>query len=96
MEPADLLVDLDDDQRRAVVTESRLVAVIAGAGSGKTRVLTRRIAHRVLSGTAEASHTLALTFTREAAGELRRRLGASGVRERVEAGTFHSVALGLL
>ena len=96
MEAADLLVDLDDDQRRAVVTESRLVAVIAGAGSGKTRVLTRRIAHRVLSGTAEASHTLALTFTREAAGELRRRLGASGVRERVEAGTFHSVALGLL
>ena len=59
MEAADLLVDLDDDQRRAVVTESRLVAVIAGAGSGKTRVLTRRIAHRVLSGTAEASHTLA-------------------------------------
>ena len=72
------------------------MAVIAGAGSGKTRVLTRRIAHRVLSDTAEAEHTLALTFTREAAGELRRRLGASGVRERVEAGTFHSVALGLL
>ena len=67
-----LLDDLDADQRRAVTAESRLVAVIAGAGSGKTRVLTRRVAHRILTGSAEARHTLVLTFTREAAGELRR------------------------
>jgi DNA helicase-2/ATP-dependent DNA helicase PcrA len=91
-----LLVDLDPDQRRAVTTESRLVAVIAGAGSGKTRVLTRRVAHRVATGSADARHTLALTFTREAAGELRRRLSGLGITERVEAGTFHSIALGLL
>ncbi|NBS29001.1 MAG: ATP-dependent helicase, partial [Actinobacteria bacterium] len=74
MDPRDLLADLDADQRQAVTTESRLVAVIAGAGSGKTRVLTRRIAYRIATDTADPRHTLALTFTREAAGELRRRL----------------------
>jgi DNA helicase-2/ATP-dependent DNA helicase PcrA len=94
--PDELVGDLDPDQRHAVTTPSTLVAVIAGAGSGKTRVLTRRIAHRIATGTAEARHTLALTFTREAAGELRRRLAATGTRERIEAGTFHSVALGVL
>lgn len=96
MDPRDLLADLDADQRQAVTTESRLVAVIAGAGSGKTRVLTRRIAYRIATETADPRHTLALTFTREAAGELRRRLRQNGLGQRIEAGTFHSVALGLL
>ena len=91
-----LVADLDGDQRRAVTTDSRLVAVIAGAGSGKTRVLTRRVAWRVATGSAEPGFTLVLTFTREAAGELRRRLPAIGVPDRVTAGTFHSVAHGLL
>jgi ATP-dependent DNA helicase UvrD/PcrA len=91
-----VLDDLAPDQLAAVTTPSTLVAVIAGAGSGKTRVLTRRIAHRIATGSAEARHTLALTFTREAAGELRRRLRQAGVREHVEAGTFHAVALSLL
>jgi len=91
-----LVADLDVDQRRAATAESRLVAVIAGAGSGKTRVLTRRIAYRVATGTAEAAHTLVLTFTREAAGELRRRLPSLGLSERVTAGTFHSVSQALL
>ena len=90
------LAGLDTDQVAAVTTPSTLVAVIAGAGSGKTRVLTSRIAHRVAIGTADPGHTLALTFTREAAGELRRRLRRTGVRERVEAGTFHSVCWHLL
>ena len=89
-------VELDPAQNAAVTTPSTLVAVIAGAGSGKTRVLTSRIAHRIAIGTADPQHTLALTFTREAAGELRRRLRRTGVRDHVEAGTFHSVALGLL
>lgn len=91
-----LLADLDDDQRRAVMTESQLVAVIAGAGSGKTRVLTRRVAYRIATGTADAAHTVVLTFTREAAGELRRRLPRLGFSDRVTAGTFHSVAQQLL
>ena len=72
------------------------MAVIAGAGSGKTRVLTRRVAHRIATGSADARHTLVLTFTREAAGELRRRLRSLGIRDHVEAGTFHSVMLGVL
>jgi DNA helicase-2/ATP-dependent DNA helicase PcrA len=92
----ELIADLDPDQRAAVTSESRLVAVVAGAGSGKTRVLTRRIAHRVATGDADPRHTLALTFTREAAGELRRRLIRLGLRDHVEAGTFHSVMLRVL
>jgi DNA helicase-2/ATP-dependent DNA helicase PcrA len=96
VDPAALLADLDTDQRSAVTAESHLVAVIAGAGSGKTRVLTRRIAWRIATEQADARHTLALTFTREAAGELRRRLSRLGIRERVEAGTFHSVMLAVL
>ncbi len=91
-----MLADLDADQRRAVTTESELVAVIAGAGSGKTRVLTRRIAYRVATGTADLGHTVVLTFTREAAGELRRRLPRLGLTERITAGTFHSVAQQML
>ena len=91
-----LIADLDADQCAAVTTESRLVAVIAGAGSGKTRVLTRRIAYRIAIDTADPRHTLALTFTREAAGEMRKRLMRLGLREHVEAGTFHSVMLGVL
>ncbi len=59
-------------------------------------MLARRIAYRVTTGSADARHTLALTFTRQAAGELRRRLRASGLRESTHAGTFHSVALGVL
>jgi DNA helicase-2/ATP-dependent DNA helicase PcrA len=96
VDPDALIADLDADQRAAVTAESQLVAVIAGAGSGKTRVLTRRIAHRIAIGTADARHTLALTFTREAAGEMRRRLHRLGLRDHVEAGTFHSVMLGIL
>jgi DNA helicase-2/ATP-dependent DNA helicase PcrA len=96
VDPAALLADLDADQRAAVATESTLVAVIAGAGSGKTRVLTRRAAHRIATGTADAAHTLALTFTREAAGELRRRLVHLGVTDQITAGTFHAIAHQLL
>ncbi len=91
-----LVADLDPDQRAAVTASSHLVAVVAGAGSGKTRVLTRRIAHRIALGDADPRHTLALTFTREAAGELRRRLLRLGLRDHVEAGTFHAVMLRVL
>ncbi|HEY5663607.1 MAG TPA: ATP-dependent DNA helicase UvrD2 [Ilumatobacter sp.] len=91
-----LLADLDTVQRHAVTTESRLVAVVAGAGSGKTRVLTRRVAYRIVTGTADGAHTVVLTFTREAAGELRRRLPRLGLTDRIAAGTFHSIAQQLL
>src|SRR4029453_16451668 len=63
-----LLHDLDEAQTRAVTSPARPLAILAPAGSGKTRVLTRRIAWRVESGDADASHVLALTFTRRAAG----------------------------
>jgi DNA helicase-2/ATP-dependent DNA helicase PcrA len=93
----DRIVDgLDDRQREAVVTDAAPLAIIASAGSGKTRVLTRRIAHRIDTGSADARHVLVLTFTRDAAGELRRRLRRLDVTERIESGTFHSVALRLL
>jgi len=87
-----LLHDLDDAQVRAVTSPARPLAILAPAGSGKTRVLTRRIAWRVETGDADASHVLALTFTRRAAAELRDRLGRLGLRSGVAAGTFHGVA----
>ena len=96
LSPDLLLADLDADQRRAVTTDSQLVAVVAGAGSGKTRVLTRRVAYRIATGSADGAHTVVLTFTREAAGELRRRLPRLGLTERIAAGTFHSIAQQLL
>jgi DNA helicase-2/ATP-dependent DNA helicase PcrA len=68
------------------------LCILAGAGSGKTRVLTRRIAWRAAIGDLDPRHVLALTFTRKAAGELTSRLRALGLREQVAAGTFHSVA----
>src|SRR3954447_13176757 len=92
----DLLADLDDAQRRAVTVAAAPLAIVAGAGSGKTRVLTRRIAYRVATGTADASHTVVLTFTRRASAELNQRLLALGLRERVVCGTLHSVAWSVL
>jgi len=87
-----LLDDLDDAQRRAVTSPARPLAILAPAGSGKTRVLARRIAWRVETGDADASHVLALTFTRKAAGELDSRLKGLGLRTGVATGTFHGVA----
>ena len=59
-------------------------------------MLTRRIAHRVADGSADAGHVLAITFTRRAAGELLRRLGALGLRAQPTVGTFHGVAWSVL
>ena len=72
------------------------LAIVAPAGSGKTRVLTRRIVYRVAEGSADAAHTLAITFTRKAAGELLRRLDDLGGRPRPTVGTFHGVAWSVL
>jgi DNA helicase-2/ATP-dependent DNA helicase PcrA len=92
----DLLRGLDATQREAVTTRATPLAILAGAGSGKTRVLTRRIAFLAREQVVDARHVLALTFTRKAAGELRTRLGRLGVRDAVTAGTFHAVALAQL
>ncbi len=94
--PDELLAGLNPAQRQAVVSEAAPLCILAGAGSGKTRVLTRRIAWRVSQGTALAPHVLALTFTRRAGAELGIRLSQLGVREQVAAGTFHAVAYGQL
>lgn len=92
-----LLRGLDTDQRAAVSCVESPLAIVAAAGSGKTTVLTRRIAYRVATDPdVAAQHVLALTFTNQAASELRRRLRHVGLRERIEAGTFHAVALRLL
>ena len=90
-----LLEGLDDAQREAVVSDGAPLVVLAGAGSGKTRVLTRRIAWRCATDSADPRHVLAITFTRKAAGELRARLRTLG-GSMVTAGTFHSVALAQL
>jgi len=87
-----LLAGLNPAQAEAVTSEAQPLCILAGAGSGKTRVLTRRIAWRLEAGTALPQHVLALTFTRRAAGQLGSRLAALGVRDSVAAGTFHSVA----
>jgi len=92
LRPDVLLDGLDDGQRKAVTSPAAPLCILAGAGSGKTRVLTRRIAYRVSNGTADASYVLALTFTRKAATQLRERLALLGIRNQVVAGTFHSVA----
>ena len=92
MQHPHLLAELNAAQLEAVTSDAAPLCILAGAGSGKTRVLTRRIAHRVLTGSADAPHVLALTFTRKAADELRGRLHHLGVRDRVVAGTFHAVA----
>lgn len=88
----EVLAGLDEEQHAAVTTQSRIVVVMAGAGSGKTRVLTRRIAYRAASGAAAPEKTLAVTFTRKAAAELTERLWSLDIDGPV-AGTFHSIGL---
>ena len=91
-ESENLLLGLDDSQLHAVTVDAEPLAILAGAGSGKTRVLTRRIAWRSTKGKEDPRRVLALTFTRKAAGELRSRLANLGLRDQIAAGTFHSVA----
>jgi len=92
MDAAALLDGLNDAQRQAVTSDAAPLVILAGAGSGKTRVLTRRIAYRCATETADPRHVVALTFTRKAAGELGNRLRGLGMRDSIVAGTFHAVA----
>ncbi|MDL9980891.1 ATP-dependent helicase [Microbacterium sp. ASV49] len=86
---------LDEQQLDAVTTLRGPLAVLAGAGTGKTRVITRRIAHGVDTGAYSPGRVMAVTFTAKAAGEMRGRLRALGV-EGVGARTFHAAALAQL
>lgn len=90
--PARLLAGLNDAQRGAVRAEAPVLRILAGAGSGKTRVLTRRIALRVATEEVDPRRVLAVTFTRKAASELRSRLTSLLPHSAVTAGTFHSIA----
>ena len=95
---ADILSGLDEEQRRAVETVDAPLLVVAGPGSGKTRTLTRRIAHLVTNHAVDPAHCLAITFTRRAAGEMRDRLRAllPDAWERIALHTFHSLGLSIL
>jgi DNA helicase-2/ATP-dependent DNA helicase PcrA len=87
-----VLAGLDPEQRAAAQAVRGPVCILAGAGTGKTRAITHRIAHQVRTGAVPPGQLLAVTFTARAAGELRtrlRNLGAHGVQAR----TFHAAAL---
>lgn len=88
----DALRGLDDTQREAAAALRGAVCVLAGAGTGKTRVITHRIAHGVDVGAYSPGHVMAVTFTAKAAAEMRGRLRALGVAG-VAARTFHAAAL---
>jgi DNA helicase-2/ATP-dependent DNA helicase PcrA len=91
----DLLDSLDVDQRSAAEALLGPVVILAGAGTGKTRTITHRIAHGVASGIYAANRVLALTYTNRAAGEIRLRLRQLGAGP-VAVKTFHAAALGQL
>jgi DNA helicase-2/ATP-dependent DNA helicase PcrA len=88
----EILAALDPDQRAVALASRGPVCVIAGAGTGKTRAITHRIAYAAAIGTMDPQKVLALTFTAKAAGEMRARLRSLGVPQ-VAARTIHSAAL---
>jgi DNA helicase-2/ATP-dependent DNA helicase PcrA len=94
-EPTDLLADLTDDQSAAVTHAEGPLLILAGAGSGKTRVITRRVAYLLQSGV-RPSNILAITFTNKAAGEMKNRVEKLVPGNRVWVSTFHSLGARLL
>ncbi|MGH2382599.1 MAG: ATP-dependent helicase [Candidatus Limnocylindria bacterium] len=82
---------LNDEQREAAQATTGPVVILAGAGTGKTRVISHRVAHAAATGAADPRRTLIVTFTEKAAAEMRRRLLALGLPQ-VQASTFHAAA----
>ena len=97
-DPADLLTGLNPAQAEAVTHSGSPLLIIAGAGSGKTRVLTHRIAHLIATGRARPGEILAITFTNKAAAEMRERVTAlvGPAGERMWVSTFHSACVRIL
>jgi DNA helicase-2/ATP-dependent DNA helicase PcrA len=98
LDPSSLLEGLTEPQRAAVTQRGGPLLVIAGAGSGKTRVLTRRIAHLLATGDARPHEIMAITFTNKAADEMRRRVVelVGPEADRMWVSTFHSACLRML
>ncbi|MBM3988496.1 MAG: ATP-dependent DNA helicase PcrA [Planctomycetes bacterium] len=94
--PAQLLEGLNAEQREAVEHDGGPLLILAGAGSGKTRVITRRIAWLMAVRGAHPSDMLAITFTNKAAGEMRERCAALGVPAGAWIGTFHATCARIL
>jgi DNA helicase-2/ATP-dependent DNA helicase PcrA len=96
--PSAYLDGLNEEQRKAVVHEGGPLLVLAGAGTGKTRVLTTRIAHLLITGRARPSQILAVTFTNKAAREMLDRVASliGGAADGMWLGTFHSVGVRVL
>ena len=92
MSNAPWLDSLNPEQRAAAEAVRGPVCIVAGAGTGKTRTITHRIAHQVHSGVADPSQILAVTFTDKAAAELRQRLHGLGLPAPIRAATFHAAA----
>ena len=98
LSPAELLAGLNEQQRAAVVHEGSPLLIVAGAGSGKTRVLTHRIAHVIGSRAVHPGAILAITFTNKAAGEMKERVAAlvGGRAKIMWVSTFHSACVRIL
>lgn len=96
MSDRDLLHDLNDEQREAVLHDRGPLLILAGAGSGKTRVITRRVAHLILARHVDPQRIVAITFTNKAAREMKERVSGHVPRNDLWVSTFHAMAARIL